>query len=90
VADKSDLHAGAIALCKQIESDLVSRYGFVIGGEALCQVLGMTSLEALRKAALRKTLPIATFQIEHRRGQFALARDLARWMVSARFGLTNE
>jgi hypothetical protein len=33
---------------------------------------------------VRKTLPVLVFEIENRRGRFALTIDVARWLVQER------
>jgi hypothetical protein len=77
----------AHAFCKTLEAELVERHGYVVGGDALRRVLSLPSLESLRQAAARDTLPVPTFKILHRRGRFALARDLACWLAASRFGI---
>ena len=40
----------AVALAREIEAELIERFGFVLSGGALERVLGFTSTAALRKA----------------------------------------
>lgn len=76
-------------LAKQLENDLVDRYGLLVGGDALFRVLGYSSFEAMRQAVSRKTAPIPIFSIPKRRGKFALSKDIANWLAQQRFENLN-
>lgn len=65
---------------RAIASDLISRYGPIIGGADLWRLLGYASGEAFRQAAKRDRLPVRIIHIPHRRGRFALAIDIAGWL----------
>ena len=83
----SDRDAGITmsSLAELLEQDLYARYGSpLLGGEALRAVLGYPSAEALRQAMSRGTVPVPVFAIPHRRGKFALAKDVAAWLAQAR------
>jgi hypothetical protein len=68
-----------------IERDLSERYGSsLLGGEALRKELGYPSYEALRQALSRGTVPVSVFTIAHRRGKFALVKDVAAWLARVR------
>lgn len=68
-----------------IERDLSERYGSsLLGGEALRKALGYPSNEALRQAFSRGTVPVPVFTIAHRRGKFALVKDVAAWLARVR------
>lgn len=67
-----------------LEEELTLRYGPLLSGEALRQVLGYVSNDAFRQALSRKTVPIPVFSIPNRRGKFALAKDAAYWLASQR------
>ena len=54
----------------------------MIGGDALRQALGYPTMEAFRQALCRDQLPIAVFALPHRRGKFALTKDIAFWLAS--------
>lgn len=75
---------GNSALACSLEADLVERYGVMLGAEELAQVLAYPSTTAFRRAAQRGHLPVAVFSIQHRKGQFALAKDVAIWLANAR------
>lgn len=67
-----------------LEKELTLRYGPLLAGDALRQVLGYTSSDAFRQALSRKTIPIPVFSIPNRRGKFALVKDAASWLASQR------
>jgi len=71
-------------LLKELEADLLHLYGPLLSGQDLRKVLGYPSLEAMRQAVLRDSIPIRIFAIKHRRGKFALAKDVAHWLVEQR------
>ena len=71
-------------LATALESDLLNRYGPMLTGETLRLALGYPSMEAMRKAASRGTIPVPLFTIENRRGRFALAKDVAKWLAENR------
>jgi hypothetical protein len=69
-------------LAQQLEQDLLHLYGSpLITGEDLQRALGYRSIDALRKAIVRKSIPVSVFSIEHRRGKYALIKDIARWLA---------
>lgn len=57
-------------------------YGPLLGGTALYRALGLPSAAAFRQAASRDALPVQVFSIPHRRGRFALTREVAMWLAS--------
>ncbi len=71
-------------LIKELEQDLLNLYGPLLNGQALKRILGYPTLEAMRQARRRHSIPIRIFSIEHRRGKFALAKDVAKWLVEQR------
>lgn len=68
----------------QLEQDLLDKYGPMMSGDNLRIALGYPSKDAFRQALVRKTLPIAVFSIEKRRGKFALTKDVATWIAEQR------
>lgn len=64
--------------------ELTRQYGPLLSGDRLREVLGYSTKEAYRQAMVRKTLPVLVFEIENRRGKFALTIDVARWLVQER------
>jgi hypothetical protein len=71
-------------LALELEDDLVRRYGMLLPSSALVSILGYKSMTAYQQAVARRTLPVPVFEIEKRRGRFALAKDVARWMSQQR------
>lgn len=73
------------SLAELLERDLIARHGSpLLGGDNLRSALGYPSVEALRQAISRGTVPVPVFAVEHRRGKFALARDVAAWLATLR------
>lgn len=60
--------------------DLRTKHGPLIGGGDLTKVLGYKSQEAFRQALRRGTLPVTVFELEGRRGKFALTDDIENWL----------
>jgi hypothetical protein len=70
---------------KQLESDLISRYGVVISGDALFKLLGFPSKAAFRQGIVKGQIHVPIFSLENRRGKHALAKDIAEWLTTIRF-----
>jgi len=77
-------------LARIIERDLLNQYGPLIGKEDLRVALGYRSNDAFRQALSRNTIPIPVFEIEHRKGKFALVKDLAVWLEAMRNNAKNN
>lgn len=70
-------------LAKQLEADLLSLYGSpLLSGEQLQRAMGYRTVDALRQAILRKTIPVKVFKLSNRRGQYALTKDVANWLAN--------
>lgn len=69
------------ALQRELEIELMTQYGPIVSGKNLLRLLAFPSQAALRQALSRKLLPVPLFSIQHRRGKFALVKDLAQWIV---------
>jgi len=67
-----------------LERELMHRHGPMISNDDLRQVLCYPSKEAFRQAIVRKTVPIPIFDIENRKGKFALVKDVAIWLAEQR------
>lgn len=78
--DMQPTHTDASAAT--IEATLIREEGAILGGDALRRALGYRSLDALRKAIRRGTIPVSVFPLEGRRGRFALTRDVATWLAT--------
>lgn len=77
-------------LARSLEQDLLMRYGPMIGQDDLRQALGYASLASFRQAYCRGQLPVPVFAIPHRRGKYALVKDLALWLASSRLALKDS
>jgi hypothetical protein len=71
-----------------LTTQLTEMYGPMIGGVTLWRTLGYTSSDAFRQAYSRGLVTVPVFKIENRRGKFALARDVARWLAAIRSSAT--
>jgi hypothetical protein len=74
----------------KFESELFDRYGPLIGGKDLQKVLGYRNGDTYRQAVFRKTVPIKTFEIDNRRGRFALTTDIANWLTQQATKVRDE
>jgi len=81
-----DASKAVAELATQLESDLLRLHGPIIGGAALHAALGYPSASAFRMALARDRVPVKVFGIDHRRGKFALVKDLAVWLAQQRLG----
>lgn len=71
-------------LAKALEKDLLSLYGSpILSGEDLQKALGYRTIDAARQAIARKTIPVKVFTMEHRRGKYALVKDIAYWLAKS-------
>lgn len=71
----------AAALARALESDLLTRFGPIVGNDDLCAALGYPSREAFRQALARGQVPVPVFALPKRRGKFALVKDIATWLA---------
>ena len=72
-------------LANQINADLFKQFGIMIGGADLSKVLGYRNYDAFRQAVRRETISIPLFRVPHRKGRFALTKDIATWLAKMRF-----
>ncbi len=77
-------------LATSLESDLFNRFGPVIGGEDLQRALGYVSKAALQQSMVRNTVPVPIFEIENRRGKFALVKEVAQHLAEQRYNNAME
>lgn len=63
-----------------IEEKLFERYGALIGGAKLYAVLGFKTYSAFYRAKVIGELGVNVFQLQGRRGWFALTDDVAIWL----------
>ena len=69
----------------KLDKDLMDRHGPIIGGEDLWQVLGYKTAAAFRLALKLGDISLPIFNIEKRRGKFALSIDIANWIVDQKY-----
>ena len=62
------------------KESLSNVYGPLIGGKDLVKILGFRKHAAFRQAIRLNRLGINTFDIENRRGKFALTEDVEKWL----------
>jgi hypothetical protein len=68
---------------------LSDQYGPLIGGPDLIKVLGFRSNASFRRTEKLGKLGVSTFEIEGRKGKFALTRDVEEWLQKVSGG-NNE
>ena len=68
----------------ELEKDLLRLYGPVLHGKNLREALGYETRDSFRQAVTRKVVPVPLFDIEHRRGKFALSKDVAAYLAKKR------
>lgn len=71
-------------LAREIEARLIELHGHLLSGEVLCRALGYRTMGAMRQAASQGKLPVPTFMPKNRRGRYALAMDVAKWLAEER------
>jgi hypothetical protein len=81
---KAGMKSKNSCLAQELEKDLLNLYGPILTGDSLRKALGYRSMDALRQAVARKTVPVLIFSLENRRGKFALAKDVATWLATQR------
>lgn len=70
-------------LAEQLEKELLLMYGSpLLTGEELRKAMGFRSVDALRQAIVRQTIPVKVFSLDNRRGKYALVKDIARWLAN--------
>jgi len=72
-------------LAKRLLEHLTLVYGPLLASRDLWKVLGYPSPAAYRQARSRQRVPVSEFEIEGRRGRFALTQDVAIWLAQQRF-----
>jgi len=72
------------SVAEELVQRLSDKYGAVLNSKALIKELGYPSAASFQQALARGAVPVPTFKIEHRRGSFALTRDVAMWLSHKR------
>lgn len=81
---KTEIDIETAELAKELENDLLDRYGPMVTGKDLSKLLGYPTQAAMRQSYSVGAVPISLFNIEKRRGKFALVKDIALWMAQKR------
>lgn len=71
-------------IAAELSTRLTTQYGAMLGSAALIKELSYPSAASFQRALARGIVPVPVFKIEHRRGSFALARDVAEWLSRQR------
>jgi len=79
-----------LILSSELEQQLTTRYGVMLGSKDLWRELGFRSPNAFRQALVRGTLDVPVFAVQNRRGRFALAKDVAIWIARQRLPVADE
>ncbi|MCY1268516.1 hypothetical protein D3C87_840190 [compost metagenome] len=83
-------------LAQSIENSLADKYGQLIPSRSLWRELSYPSMTAMQRSISRGSIGVPTFGLQHRRGRFALTRDVAFWLAKQRCtakplsGISNE
>jgi hypothetical protein len=65
----------------QLAHRLAERYGELMSLSEVAQELRLPSVHSARKARSQGRLPFVTVTVPHRRGWFAVAADVARYLA---------
>lgn len=71
-------------LREMLRHEMEALHGPLITGNALVAALGLCSGAALRQARRRGHIAVPLFTVPHRRGLYALTRDVAYWLAQVR------
>jgi len=88
--EENRLNSEKEVLINTLRQDLMEHFGPVIGGEDLRQVLGYKTGAAFRLALKQNDITLPVFTIKKRRGRFALAIDIARWLAEQKYLTVKE
>lgn len=73
-------------LAKALEADLLKLHGTtILTLKQLQLALNYRTVDAVKQAILRNVLPVHTFEMPHRRGKFALVKDVAGFLAEQAF-----
>lgn len=83
---EKDIGQKTEVLARELEASLSIQYGAILSAPEIQKVLGYPSEYAYRQAVNRKTIPVPIFELKHRRGKFALLRDVVLFLACVRLG----
>lgn len=69
----------------ELRDELFRAYGPMMTGKPLFTALGYISDAAFRMSLSRGEMPVPIFNIENRKGKYALVKDVARFIAEQRF-----
>lgn len=73
-------------LAKALEADLLKLHGTtILTLKQLQLALNYRTVDAVKQAILRGVFPVHTFEMPHRRGKFALVKDVAEFLANQAF-----
>jgi hypothetical protein len=75
---------------KSTHEELLTEYGYLIGGDALWRLLAYPSHVAFNKAVARGRVPVELLKIEGRKSRYARTSDVARWIDQHQFCRRKE
>jgi hypothetical protein len=81
---RMEKHSPNDCLRKRLEQSIADKYGHMIGGADLANLLGYRSTDTLRKAVANQTLTLKTFVVPGRQGRFALTAEVTDWLIAMR------
>ena len=65
-------------------SEVVARFGPLVGGRDLRELLGFRTAAAMQRAMRKGLIGAPVFAMEGRRGLFAITAEIATWIVRQR------
>lgn len=77
---ESDLPVTNPCPAKSLFETLVSKHGYLLGGEDLWRLLAFPSAAAFKKACQRNKSPVQVIHIPGRKSPFARTADVANWL----------
>lgn len=77
-------------LAEKLKTEMEQTHGPLLGGLRLANALGHASVAGLRQARYRGQVAVTLFTLPHRRGFYALTRDVAHWLAQARITSSAE
>jgi hypothetical protein len=74
-----------LRLRDSLDEDFLKLYGPVLTGDEIQKALRYPSVDAYRKSVTLQRVPVPLFEMENRRGKFALSKDVAHYLATRRF-----
>lgn len=77
-------------LSTELTRTLTALYGPLVSSRELWRILGFANPAAYRQAIASRRIQLPLFEIEGRRGRFALTQEIAHWLVEQRSKIKEE